>query len=344
MFGELKMLKKRIMSGMRSTGKLHLGHYFGVLQNWIKLQSEYDCFFAIADWHALTTKYADTSDMANNVLEVVKDWLCCGIDPDIASVYVQSHIPEIAELHLLLSMVTPQNWVERDPTLKDMIKIIRSGDSQDKESANVSYGLFGYPVLQTADIILFNANLVPIGSDQLAHLELSRDIVRRFNHLYKTDHFIEPIPKLTEVPLLPGLDGNKMGKSFNNDIKIGDSEEDTRTKMMKAITDPARMLKTDPGKVENCQGIYPLYKILASEADLITVKEECESAKRGCVQCKKQAIELVNSYFKDIRAYRNELDSDPAKLKAILEQGREKARSVAAQTLLETKKVMKINY
>lgn len=338
------MPKKRIMSGMRSTGKLHLGHYFGVLQNWVKLQSEYDCFFAIADWHALTTKYNDTADMAVNVLEVAKDWLCCGIDPDVSAIYIQSHIPEIAELHLLLSMVTPQNWVERDPTLKDMIKIIRSGENQDKDSVNISYGLFGYPVLQTADIILFNANLVPIGSDQLAHLELSRDIVRRFNHLYKADHFIEPVPKLTEVPLLPGLDGNKMGKSFNNDIKISDTEEDTRAKMMKAITDPARMLKTDPGKVDNCQGIYPLFKILATETDLKTVKDECETAKRGCVQCKKQAIELVNNYFADIRSYRKELDSDPAKLYSMLAQGRDKARSVAVQTLQETKKVMKIYY
>ncbi len=338
------MPKKRIMSGMRSTGQLHLGHYFGVLKNWIKLQNEYDCFYAIADWHALTTKYADTSEMGSNVLEVAKDWLSCGIDPDISTVYVQSHIPEIAELHLLLSMVTPQNWVERDPTLKDMIKILRNNASKDSESSNASYGLFGYPVLQTADIILFNATLVPIGQDQLAHLELSRDIVRRFNHIYKANHFIEPIPKLTETPLLPGLDGQKMGKSFNNDIKIADTAEQTWDKLRKAITDPARIKKDDPGSVEKCQGIYPLYKTLAGEDILQAVQEECSTAKRGCVQCKKQINELINEHFKDIRAYRKELDEDPQKLKNLLAKGREKARDVAIQKLTETKKVMKINY
>ena len=336
--------KKRIMSGMRSTGQLHLGHYFGVLKNWIKLQDEYDCFYAIADWHALTTKYADTSLMETNVLEVAKDWISCGIDPEVSTVYVQSHIPEIAELHLLLSMVTPQNWVERDPTLKDMIKILRSNESNDKESSNASYGLFGYPVLQTADIILFNATLVPIGQDQLAHLELSRDIVRRFNNIYKAGHFIEPAPKLTETPLLPGLDGQKMGKSFNNDIKIADSPEVTWEKIRKAITDPARIKKDDPGNVEKCQGIYPLFKTLAGDDVLKVVQEECHSAKRGCVQCKKQINELINEHFKDIRIYRKELDENPKQLKKLLEAGKEKARKVAIEKLTETKKVMKIYY
>lgn len=338
------MAKKRIMSGMRSTGKLHLGHYFGVLQNWVALQNEYDCFFAIADWHALTTKYTDTSEMKQNVLEVAKDWLCCGIDPEAATVYIQSHIPEIAELHLLLSMVTPQNWVERDPTLKDMIKILRSDESQESENKNASYGLFGYPVLQTADIILFNASLVPVGSDQLAHLEMSRDIVRRFNHLYKCENFIEPKPKLTEVPLLPGLDGNKMGKSFRNDIKIGDSDDDTKKKIMSAITDPARVKKDDPGTVSECKGIFPLYKIMVSEDVQATIQEECEGAKRGCVACKKQLVEVVNETFKEKRAYRLALDNDPEMLKALLAKGKDKAREVAIEQLEKTKKVMMIDY
>ncbi|MEW5821601.1 MAG: tryptophan--tRNA ligase [Cyanobacteriota bacterium] len=338
------MPKKRIMSGMRSTGKLHLGHYFGVLTNWKMLQEEYDCFYAIADWHALTTKYMNTEEMESNVLEVAKDWLCCGINPEISTIYIQSHIPEIAELHLLLSMTTPQNWVERDPTLKDMIKILRNDDSKDAESKNASYGLFGYPVLQTADIIIFNASLVPIGKDQLAHLELSRDIVRRFNYIYQCDHFVEPIPRLTEIPLLPGLDGQKMGKSFNNDIKISDSEDDTRAKIMKAITDPARIKKDDPGKVDDCMGIYPLFKALTGQEVLDIVKEECESAKRGCVQCKKQLIDIVNNHFKDIRSYRKDLDNDPEMLKQILSNGKDKARAIASETLLKTKKVMKINY
>lgn len=338
------MPAKRIMSGMRSTGKLHLGHYFGVLKNWLELQKEFDCFFAIADWHALTTKYLDTSEMETNVLEVAKDWISCGIDPQIVTVYVQSHIPEIAELHLLLSMLTPQNWVERDPTLKDMIKILRNVDDTDNDSKRASYGLFGYPVLQTADIIIFNASFVPIGSDQLAHLELSRDIVRRFNHIYQTDHFIEPIPKLTDVPLLVGLDGQKMGKSFQNDIKISDTNEDTLAKIMKAITDPARMKKSDPGRTDECKGIYPLYKIMAGEDVLAVVKEECETAERGCVDCKRQIAAIVNDHFSEIRARRNELDENPSKLKKLLALGKDKARSIASQTLLETRKIMKINY
>jgi len=338
------LVKKRIMSGMRSTGKLHLGHYFGVLKNWVSIQNDYECFYAIADWHALTTKYLDTSDMRENTLEVAKDWLCCGIDPNISTIYIQSHIPEIAELHLLLSMVTPQNWVERDPTLKDMIKILRNNSDEETESSKASYGLFGYPVLQTADIVIFNANLVPIGSDQLAHLELSRDIVRRFNYIYNTELLIEPEPKLTDVPLLPGLDGNKMGKSFRNDIKISDDEETTIKKLMTAITDPARTKKEIPGHVNDCQGIYPLYKAIASLDILDTVKEECETAKRGCVQCKRQLGEIINNYFKNIRQKRIELDNSPEKLNEILSDGKQKARQQASLTLSEVKKAMKINY
>lgn len=338
------MQKKRIMSGMRSTGQLHLGHYFGVLKNWLALQNDYDCYFMIADLHALTTKYNDTSKMEEHVGEVAKDWLSCGIDPETTTIYIQSHIPEISELHLLLSMITPQNWVERDPTLKDMIKILRNNEGGDSDSVKGSYGLFGYPVLQTADIIVFNADLVPIGQDQLAHLELSRDIVRRFNHIYQCEHFVEPVPKLTEIPLLPGLDGNKMGKSFNNDIKIADSEEDTRKKIMAAMTDPARMKKTDPGQVSECKGIYPLYKTVAGKDVLDVVKEECESAQRGCVQCKKQLVELVNDHFKDIRTKRVELNDSPEMVSRILAEGREKARAEASKILLETRKVMKMAY
>ncbi|OGI00189.1 MAG: tryptophan--tRNA ligase, partial [Candidatus Melainabacteria bacterium GWF2_37_15] len=183
--------KKRIMSGMRPTGKLHIGHYMGVLRNWVAFQDEYESFFCVADWHALTTKYDATEDLRQNIADVVMDWIASGIDPEKSTIYVQSLVPETAELHLLLSMITPQNWVERDPTLKDMVKMLREGEE------TLSYGLLGYPVLQTADIIQFNALLVPVGKDQLAHLEISRDITRRFNHIYKTDFFVEPQPKLT---------------------------------------------------------------------------------------------------------------------------------------------------
>lgn len=338
------MQTKRLMSGMRSTGKLHLGHYFGVLQNWIQLQDEYDCFFEIADWHALTTKYDDTSQIKENVIEVAKDWLSCGINPNKAKVYIQSDIPEIAELHLLLSMVTPQNWVERSATLKDMVKMLRGNDETDTKSEKIPYGLLGYPILQTADIIIFNASIVPIGQDQLAHLELSRDIVRRFNHLYNTETFIEPKPKLTEVPLLVGLDGNKMGKSNNNDIKIGETSEETTKKIMSAITDPARTKKDIPGTTSECRGIYPLYKVMASKDIQNTVKEECESANRGCVQCKRQLAEIVNKHFEDTRAKRKEFDNCPEKLREILNDGKDKARKIASITLTEAKKAMKIYY
>ncbi|GBF23460.1 tryptophanyl-tRNA synthetase [Candidatus Gastranaerophilus sp. (ex Termes propinquus)] len=216
-------VKKRIMSGMRPTGKLHLGHYFGVLTNWVALQSEYECFFSIADLHALTTKFNCTENLAQDVTDVALDWLSCGIDPQTSTIYLQSLVPETAELHLYLSMITPQNWVERDPTLKDMAKMLRGGEvcenigtAKDKE---LSYGLFGYPVLQTADIMSFNAELVPVGKDQVAHLEIARDIIRRFNHIYGSN-FNEPKEKLTKTPLLKGLDGQKMGKSYGNDIKI----------------------------------------------------------------------------------------------------------------------------
>ena len=213
-------MKQKIMSGMRPTGKLHLGHYLGVIDNWVKLQDEYDCYFSVADWHALTTKYDKTESMQDDVLNVVMDWLACGIDPSKATIYVQSLVPETAELHIYLSMITPQNWVERDPTLKDMAKILKTKEGV---ASQINYGLMGYPVLMTADILTFNADCVPVGIDQVAHVELTRDIARRFNHVYKTDFFVEPQPKLNNCSLICGLDGNKMGKSFNNDIKISDT-------------------------------------------------------------------------------------------------------------------------
>ena len=221
------MTKQRIVSGMRSTGKLHLGHYIGVLQNWVKLQDDYECFFFIADWHALTTKFDDTDSLKQNIRDITMDWLACGLDPEKSTIYLQSLVPETAELHIYLSMITPQNWVERDPTLKDMAKILRSNEN---EAPSVSYGLLGYPVLMSADIMMFNADCIPVGSDQIAHIEITRDIANRFNRIYKTDFFKEPKPKLTEVPLLKGIDGQKMGKSFHNDIKLSDTEEDTTKK------------------------------------------------------------------------------------------------------------------
>jgi len=358
--------REKLMSGMRPTGKLHLGHYMGVLKNWLLLQDDYDCFFAIADWHALTTKFDQTENLRQDILDVALDWLACGINPEKSVIYVQSLVPETAELHLLLSMITPQNWVERDTTLKDMVKIIRSkpikeafevpgdfkNDDEEKKAVtekmheikneSISYGLLGYPVLQTADIIQFNASLVPVGKDQLAHLEISRDIVRRFNHLYKTALIKEPQPKLTEIPMLKGIDGQKMGKSFNNDIKISDSEEVTTKKIMRAITDRTRIQKTDKGHPELCEVVCPYYEIFADEETVKKQRHNCENALWGCADCKRELASIINSQFKDIREKRLELEKNPAYIHEIIKTGSQKARDESALFLKEIKKAMQL--
>ena len=266
--------KQRIVSGMRPTGKLHLGHYLGVLTNFVKLQEDYECFFFVADWHALTTKSQDTDSLKENVLNVVLDWLAAGVDPDKSVIYVQSRVPQIAELHIYLSMITPQNWVERDPTLKDLAKMVRTG--QDDNKSGISYGLLGYPVLMAADIMMFNVDAIPVGIDQVAHIEIERDIARRFNNIYKTDLFKEAVPKLTNIPLLKGLDGNKMGKSFNNDIKISDDEETTAKKVMTAITDRSRARKDDPGHPDKCEVAFTYWQAFADEKTLAVLTEFAE--------------------------------------------------------------------
>lgn len=338
--------KKRIMSGMRPTGKLHLGHYMGVLRNWIAFQDEYECFFSIADWHALTTKYDKTDDLKENIFNVALDWLASGIDPDKSTIYIQSLIPETAELHLYLSMITPQNWVERDPTLKDMVKILRK-DKEDKEdtqniSGLLNYGLLGYPVLMTADILTFNASVVPVGNDQLAHLELTRDITRRFNYLYKTEYFNEAQPKLTETPLIKGVDGQKMGKSFNNDIKLSDTEEVTLKKIMTAITDRSRVKKTDPGHPDKCEVVNTYYEIFADEEAQTCQKYECENAIRGCADCKREIAGIINTKFRPLREKRAELEQKPDYIYSLLKDGSEKARKKAKETLKNVKNIMNL--
>lgn len=339
------MTKLKLMSGMRPTGKLHLGHYEGVLTNWVKLQEDYNCFFCIADWHALTTKYDKTETLKQDRIDAVLDWLACGIDPNKSTVYIQSQILQIAELHVLLSMITPQNWVERDPTLKDMAKIIRGKDAQSKSEGmpQISYGLLGYPVLQTADILAFNASLVPVGTDQLAHLEISRDIARRFNHIYKTDFFREPIPKLTQIPLLKGIDGQKMGKSFNNDIKISDDEETTASKVMKAITDRSRARKDDPGHPDKCEVAFGYYKTFSPESTVKQVESECKSGQRGCADCKRQLATIINEKFAPIRAKREEYQKDKNLIYDVLNEGNKKARIEAEKVLVNVRDIVKIS-
>lgn len=331
--------REKIMSGMRPTGKLHLGHYLGVITNWVGFQDDYDCYFAVADWHALTTKYDKTETLKQDVLEVVMDWLACGIEPNRSTIYVQSLVPETAELNIYLGMITPQNWVERDPTLKDMAKILRT-----KEGTNtqISYGLMGYPVLMSADIMTFNASVVPVGTDQLAHLEITRDIARRFNHIYKTDFFNEPTPKLTKIPLLCGLDGNKMGKSFNNDIKISDDEQTTAKKIMQAITDRSRVRKDDLGHPDKCEVAFKYWEIFADSQLVETVKSECQAGKRGCADCKRQLGCIINEKFAPIREKRRYYENNIDVVKQIIEDGSNKARIEAQKVLSEVKKLVRM--
>lgn len=327
----------KIMSGMRPTGRLHIGHYFGALLNWLEFQEKYDSYFSIVDWHALTTKYQASKEIPNHIWEIALDWLSVGIDPEKATVYVQSAVPEIAELHLLLSMVTPQNWVEREPTLKDMVKMLAANEQEASEK--VSYGLLGYPVLMTADILAFRGALVPVGKDQESHLEFARDIARRFNGTYGVDYFPEPKPEFTETPLLKGVDGQKMGKSYGNDIKIADSAEDTIKKVKQAVTDRTRIAKADPGHTDLCEVPWPLYKIFAREKKN-QIKAECESAQIGCVDCKSRLGGMINDFFAPFRERRIKLAEDPGKLREIIDYGNKKARKVAKQTLADVQEIM----
>jgi len=332
-------MKKRIMSGMRPTGKLHLGHYLGVLKNWVKLQDEFDCFFSVADWHALTTKYDKTEDLEQNVLEVVMDWLACGVNPEKATIYLQSLVPETAELHIYLSMITPQNWVERDPTLKDMAKILRT-----KEGVNsqIGYGLMGYPVLMSADIMTFNADYVPVGSDQVAHVEITRDIARRFNNIYNTEFFHEPEPKLNNCALICGLDGNKMGKSYCNDIKISDSEEETTKKIMKAITDRSRIKKDDLGHPDECEVVYKYWKIFGDENQIADINDRCSKGVMGCAECKRALAERVNSELREIRERRKYYENHLDEVRAIIKDGSLRAQKEAQIILSEVRNLVRM--
>jgi tryptophanyl-tRNA synthetase len=325
------------MSGMRPTGRLHLGHYFGALLNWVHFQSKYESYFSIVDWHALTTKYHNSKTIKADIWEIALDWLAVGIDPDQATIYVQSAIPEIAELHLLLSMICPQNWVEREPTLKDMVKMLAANETEAMEK--VTYGLLGYPVLMTADILAFKGELVPVGKDQESHLEFSRDIARRFNNVYGVDFFPEPKPEFTATPLLKGIDGQKMGKSYNNDIKLADTADDTIKKTKSMVTDRTRISRQAPGHTDICEVPWPLYQVIGQDV-APQVKEECESAAIGCVQCKLRLGGIINDFFGPIREKREKLAANPDQVTKLLNHGNAKARRVARQTIAEVREIM----
>ncbi|MCU1306695.1 MAG: tryptophanyl-tRNA synthetase [Acidobacteriaceae bacterium] len=331
-----KSTNKRVVSGMRPTGKLHLGNYVGALANWVKLQETHECFFFIADWHALTTDYADPSNIGSNSLEVALDWLAAGLDPERCTMFVQSHVPQHAELHLLFSMITPLGWLERVPTYKEQQQNLATKDLS-------TYGFLGYPVLQSADILIYKAGFVPVGEDQVAHVELTREIARRFNHLYpgkdRTVILPEPQPLLTPTPKLPGTDGRKMSKSYDNYILLSDPEPVVRQKLKTMVTDPARVRRTDPGNPDVCP-VGDLHKIFSDKQTLEKVYAGCRSAAIGCIECKGWAADNLIKTIAPMQERRRKYEENPALALQIIEAGDAKARASAESTMKEVRDAM----
>src|SRR5947209_5115293 len=307
--------RKRVLSGMRSTGKLHLGNFVGALDNWVGMQDQYECFFCVADWHALTTDYADTSRVKENSLEVALDWLAAGLDPQRSVIFIQSHVPAHAELHLLFSMITPLGWLERVPTYKEMRENIKDKDLS-------TYGFLGYPVLQSADILIYKAGFVPVGQDQVSHVELTREIARRFNQFYPnkdgSDLLPEPQPLLTPAAKLPGTDGRKMSKSYGNSILLTDTEAEVRAKLKTMVTDPARVRRTDPGNPDVCP-VGDLHTIFSDKETRSNVDTGCRTAGIGCIQCKTWAADNMLKVLMPIQERRKEYERDPKQAWDILE-------------------------
>ena len=392
---------QRVLSGMRPTGHLHLGHYHGVLKNWVTLQHEYECFFFVADWHALTTHYEDPRIIADSTLDMVIDWLAAGVSPGAARLFIQSRVPEHAELHLLLSMITPLGWLERVPTYKDQQEAL-------KEKDLATYGFLGYPLLQSADILVYKAGRVPVGEDQVAHVELTREVARRFNHLYgkepgfeqKAEDAIkkmgkknaklykdlrrryqeqgdqqaldvaqallesqqnislgdqerlfgylegagkiilpEPQALLTPASKMPGLDGQKMSKSYRNTISLREHPDEVAEKLRKMPTDPARVRRNDPGDPEKCP-VWPLHQVYSADDTKQWVEQGCRSAGIGCVECKQPIIDAVIAELKPMRERARDYIDDPSAVTAIIDEGCEAARDVARDTLEEVRKAM----
>ena len=321
-------MKKRIFSGARPTGRQHLGNYLGALQNWVRLQDEYDCIYCAVDVHALTS-LQDTGSLQDNIREMALDWLAAGLDPQQSILFVQSHVPEVMELHTYLSMVTPLGWLLRVPTFKEKAKI---------QPENVNYGLVGYPVLMTSDIVLYKAEVVPVGEDQLPHLELAREIARRFNFLFG-DTFPEPQAKLTNFPLILGLNGKeKMSKQLDNDVEIAISPAETLERVMTAVTDPARRYRHDPGHPEICN-IYRLHEYF-NPGETGSIAEQCRAAKIGCVDCKKLLAERINAELAPFRERRAAIANKPRYVAEVLADGAQRARAIARETIREVKERM----
>ncbi len=397
--------QRRVLSGMRSTGRLHLGHYHGVLKNWVRLQHKYECFFFAADWHALTTHYEQPGEITRNTWEMVIDWLAAGVNPGSATLFIQSRVPEHAELHLLLSMITPLGWLERVPTYKDQQEKLRERDL-------ATYGFLGYPLLQSADILIYQAGVVPVGEDQVSHVEMTREVARRFNHLYgrepnfeekamaaarkmgkknsriyldlrkryqeQGDHealetarallgdqqnlsiadrerlfgyldgegkviLPEPQPLLTESARMPGLDGQKMSKSYNNTIALNEPPEEVERKLRTMPTDPARVRRSDPGDPEKCP-VWQLHQVYSSAETRQWVQEGCRSAGIGCLECKRPVIDAVLAELAPIQERAREYESDPDAVHAIIRDGCEAAREEARKTLEEVRQAMGLTY
>ena len=326
-------MKKRILSGMRPTGRLHLGHLVGALDNWVKLQEQYECFFMVADWHALMSEYANTKDLKEYAIDNVMDWIACGIKPSESTIFIQSHVKEHLELYMAFSLITPLGLLERCPTYKEQLREVKNRDLS-------TYGFLGYPVLQAADILLYKAEVVPVGEDQLPHLELTRQIVRKFNHIYKKEIFPESEALLTKEKRLLGLDGRKMSKSYNNYIALSEEPESIRKKVQSMFTDPARIKITDPGHPEKCN-VHNYYAVFAPLRNQ-EIDERCRKAQIGCTECKKELSSLLIKFLEPIQEKRNKLIKNKEEILHILDAGEKKAQAVASSTMEEVKKLLNI--
>ncbi|MGA7353020.1 MAG: tryptophan--tRNA ligase [Acidobacteriaceae bacterium] len=328
--------RKRVLSGMRPTGKLHLGNYMGALHNWVRLQDEYECYCFIADWHALTTDYADPSQLPANTREVMIDYLAAGLDPERSVLFVQSDVKVHAEFHLLLSMITPLGWLERVPSYKEQQENLTGRDLS-------TYGFLGYPLLQAADILIYQADFVPVGQDQVAHVELTREVARRFNQFYKRPNGSEILPEpqvlLTPSPKLPGTDGRKMSKSYGNAILLSDPEPEIRAKLKTMVTDPARIRRTDPGNPDKCP-VGDLHKIFSSQEILAKVYAGCTTAGIGCIECKSWAADAIVSALAPIQERRVHFEQHPALVTDIFNDGARRATARAEQTMHEVRSAM----
>jgi tryptophanyl-tRNA synthetase len=329
------MAQQYVLSGLRPTGRVHLGNYFGAIRNWVGLQDSYRCFFFVADWHALTSDYADPSGIRQSTFDAVADWLAAGLDPKRSTLFLQSEVKQHAELHLLLSMVTPLPWLERVPTFKD-----QQAQMEDKDLN--TYGFLGYPLLQTADIIIYRANHVPVGEDQASHLELSREIVRRFNNFYG-EVFPEPQPLFTATPKVPGLDGRKMSKSYRNTIGLTASADEIRALAMTMFTDPNRIRRKDPGNPDICN-LFQFHRLFSDDATIARVDHECRTAQIGCVDDKKLIAEIMIEKLRPIRERRERIDRDPQIVWNVLRDGNERARERAEETMKLVRGAMKIDF